>query len=121
MAPPTDKNAFDLVERLEERLGRGSGAAHRLTYRIETREFGLAITPENAISRYNVTGNAAFTLTDPAGAVRAEGLVTSFTSYSATGNTVSAVSAREDAYLRLMRILADQIVTRLTAARAPSG
>ena len=39
----------------------------------------------------------------------------SFTSYSATGSTVAGLAAEEDAALRLMHILADQIVTRLLA------
>lgn len=116
--PPGTKAAFDLVGRLEERLGRTADGDFRLSYRIETDETGLAITPEAAITRYNVTGSVAFTLTDNAGATRAEGQVASFTSYSATGTTVSTASAREDAYLRLMRILADEIVTRLIASGA---
>ena len=45
----------------------------------------------------------------------AGGTVDSFTSYSATGSTVAGLAAEEDAYLRLMRLLADQIVSRLLA------
>ena len=43
------------------------------------------------------------------------GRVESFTSWSATGSTVAGLTAEEDARLRLMRILADQIVARLLA------
>ncbi|WP_343080186.1 LPS assembly lipoprotein LptE [Ostreiculturibacter nitratireducens] len=110
---PEDKAGFDLVGRLEERLGRTADGEFRLSYRIETKETGLAITPEAAVTRYNVTGSVAFTLTDSMGATRAEGQVSTFTSYSASGTTVSTATAREDAYRRLMVILADQIVTRL--------
>ena len=46
--PPADKNGFDLVERLEERLGRTHAPAYRLGYRIETRVTPLAITSSNA-------------------------------------------------------------------------
>lgn len=118
---PTDKNAFDLVERLENRLGRPQAPNLNLRYSIDTQEFGLAITPENAITRYNVTGNIRFSLADQAGDVLADGLVTSFTSYSASGTTVSTTAARQDAYERLMSLLADQMVTRLIAARAGSA
>lgn len=113
---PVDKAGFDLVERLEERLGRPQAPRYALAYRIETKPIGIAITPENAIRRYNLTGNVAFTLTDIAtGAVVTQGRVGNFTSYSATGTTVSTLAAEEDAAYRLMRILADQMVTRLLA------
>lgn len=113
---PTDKNAFDLVERLEERLGRPSMAAYDLAYTITTIPVGVGITPENAITRYNLTGTVDWTLTARATTARvAGGRVESFTSYSATGSTVAGLAAEEDAALRLMRLLADQIVTRLIA------
>ncbi len=114
--PPTDRNAYDLVEHLETRLGRGPGDGLGLTlgYRITLEEVGLAITPENATARYNVTGTVAYVLKDREAALDA-GEVTSFTSYSATSTAVATKAARRDAYLRLMRILGDQIVTRLIA------
>lgn len=116
VADPTTKNAFDLVERLEERLGRPEAARYALDYTIETKPVGVAISPENAITRYNLTGTIQFTLTDiGTGAALTAGRVYSFTSYSASGSTVSTLAAEEDAAFRLMRILADQIVTRLLA------
>jgi LPS-assembly lipoprotein len=119
IAPPSDKNAFDLVERLEERLGRPVGGTMDLTYRIETSETGLAITPSNAITRYTVDGSVSFTLTDVVDRREiASGKVTSFTAYSASGTTVSTAASRQDAYQRLMRLLADQVVTRLVASAA---
>ena len=54
----------------------------------------------------------------PNGARVTGGRVQSFTAYSATGSTVAGLAAEEDAGLRLMRILADQIVARLIAASA---
>jgi LPS-assembly lipoprotein len=113
---PTDRNGFDLVERLEERLGRNDGAAWRLGYRIETDVTGLAITPADAITRYRVGGRVSYRLSRADGSVATAGSVTGFTSYAASGTTVSTVSARDDAYARLMVMLADQIVTRLVAA-----
>ena len=116
VADPADKNAFDLVERLEERLGRPSTDSFDLTYTIKTEPFGVGITPDNAITRYNLTGKIDWQLTDRASGTRVTGgTVDSFTSYSATGSTVAGLAAEEDAYLRLMRLLADQIVSRLLA------
>jgi LPS-assembly lipoprotein len=114
---PSDKNAFDLVERLEERIGRPATARFDLGYTISTNAIGVGITPDNAITRYNLTGRVDWTLTERAtGARVAGGRVDSFTSYSATGSTVAGLAAEEDAAFRLMRVLADQIVSRLIAS-----
>jgi LPS-assembly lipoprotein len=114
---PTDKNGFDLVERLEERIGRPATARFDLGYTITTKAIGVGITPESAITRYNLTGRVDWTLTERATGTRvAGGRVDSFTSYSATGSTVAGLAAEEDAAFRLMRILADQIVSRLIAS-----
>jgi LPS-assembly lipoprotein len=116
VADPTDKTGFDLVERLEERLGRPASATHDLAFTITTTPVGVGITPDNAITRYNLTGTIDWALTSRAtGARVAGGRVENFTSYSATGSTVAGLAAEEDAALRLMRMLADQIVTRLIA------
>jgi LPS-assembly lipoprotein len=118
-ADPTDKNAFDLVERLEERLGRPQDARYDLTYTITTEAVGVGITTENEITRFNLKGVIDYGLTDRAtGATLTRGRVQSFTSYSATGSTVAGLAAEEDAAYRLMRILADQIVARLLAEAA---
>ncbi len=116
---PTDKNGFDLVERLEERLGRPEDIRYDLGYRITTEAVGVGITTDNQITRYNLKGVVDWTLTERAtGARIAGGRVQNFTAYSATGSTVAGLAAEEDAAFRLMRILADQIVARLIAESA---
>ena len=116
---PADKNAFDLVERLEERLGRPETIRYDLAYTITTESVGVGITSDNKITRYNLKGVVDYALTDRATGVRVTGgRVQSFTAYSATGSTVAQLAAEEDAGLRLMRILADQITARLIAASA---
>ncbi|MBC7139365.1 MAG: hypothetical protein H5U17_11625 [Defluviimonas sp.] len=116
---PTNKNAFDLVERLEERLGRPQNVAFRLSYGITTQSRGLGITPDNTTTRYNIDGTVTYTLSDAvSGTPLAQGEVTTFVSYSASGSTVATVAAEEDAYARLMRLLADQIVSELIASSA---
>ena len=117
VSDPTDKRGFDLVERLEERLGRPEAPRFDLAYSISTEAIGVGITPENAITRFQLTGKIDWTLISRATGQRVTGgTVQSFTSYSATGSTVAGIAAEEDASLRLMRLLADQIVTRLIAA-----
>ncbi len=116
VADPSDKNAFDLVERLEERLGRPNADRFDLTYTIKTEPFGVGITPDNAITRYNVTGHVDYTLRSAADdSVLISGTVQNFTSYSASGTVVSTAAAERDAYVRLMRLLADEIVTDMIA------
>ena len=116
---PTDKNGFDLVERLEERLGRPEDHRYDLAFTITTEAVGVGITTENEITRYNLKGVIDYTLSDTATGTRLTGgRVQSFTAYSATGSTVAGLAAEEDAAFRLMRILADQIVARLIAASA---
>ena len=113
---PVTKLGFDLAERLEERLGRPDAAAFDLAHSIVTRAETLGITPEDAITRYHLTGHVDWTLTSRATGQRVTGgRVQGFTAYSATGSTVAGLAAEEDAAFRLMRMLADQIVSRLIA------
>lgn len=114
-ADPTDKRGFDLVQRLEERLGRPESPRFDLTYTITTKAIGVGVTPDGSITRYNLTGQVVWALTDTSGTRVTGGTVDSFTSWSATGSTVAGLTAEEDAGLRLMRLLADQIVLRLLA------
>lgn len=113
---PNDRNEFNLVRQLEQRLGRNTGGAYALSYELNLVEDELGILPDQTITRYNVSGQANFTVIRVAtDEVVTSGKVQSFTSYAATGTTVSTLTAEGDAYARLMVILADQIVTRLMA------
>lgn len=114
---PTDRNGFDLVGELRARLGRASNPAWRLGYRISAYPSGVGIMPSSTITRYNVVGSVSYSLRPAAGGKDvASGTVRNFTSYSASGTVVETAASERDAYLRLMRILADQIVTGLVAS-----
>lgn len=113
---PTTRDAFNLVARFEERLGRPQAPAYRLGYRIETRRVDLAVNTAGSILRSTLTGTAEWRLTSiSTGALVAEGRAESFTGSAATDATIAAQAAEEDAARRLMTILADQIVTEITA------
>lgn len=115
-AEPRDRPAFDFVERLEERLGPSDYPEYGLSYQIALDPVGVAITTDNAITRYHLTGIVTWSLTDViTGTELTGGRTENFTSYSATGSTVAGLAAAEDAAQRLMRILADQIVSQLLA------
>lgn len=116
---PSNKDQFDLVERLEERLGRPSAVAYRLSYRVSVKEEGQAISRTNRTNRYQLIGTLNYTLHGaPDGKALTSGKVASFTAYSAVGTSVGAAASEADARTRLMRILADQLVTKLVATSA---
>ncbi len=113
---PTDRRSFNFVEHFEKRMGRASMPKYTLAYTLNVSQTGLAISGSNDITRYNVIGNAAFELKDAAtGQVILKDKVNSFTSYSASDQPVSTLSAEEDAEKRLMVVLGDKIVTKLLA------
>ena len=116
---PDAREAYELVKRLEERLGQPDGARYRLEYRIETREEASGIAAAAETTRTQVFGTVTFTLTEKAtGQVVQSGSVTSFVSFSNQGTTVNTASGKVDAYRRLMVALADLLVTRLIAGAA---
>lgn len=116
IAEPEDRNAFLLVQRLEERLGRSSIPAFALDHTIRVSAKSLGIDAEGDVRRFNLVGQVDWTLREiETGEVRASGVVENFTGYSATGTTVATLTAERDARQRLMVILADQIVQRIQA------
>ncbi|MQQ08140.1 hypothetical protein GFB49_06725 [Epibacterium sp. SM1979] len=120
----SDVAAFFLVDALEQDLGRGEGGIYALDLSVKQTVEGQAITADNDITRFSVQGTANYTLRRLSdGVVVTSGAVDNFTGYSATGSTVDTLAGERDAEERLMRILADQIVTRLftTADLGPVG
>ncbi len=127
MDVPQNRNEFDLVRQLEQRLGHTTTPTYQLSYDISTRQDGVGVTPEQEIIRFNIVGDVRYTLTDVAtGTVLTTGRVDTFTGYSAgavdvtatppsTNATIATLAAQRDARARLMVALADQIVTQLVA------
>jgi LPS-assembly lipoprotein len=114
--PPVTRNDFDFVAAFEDLVGRAPEPAYRLSYQITVYVVSLAVTPEGSILRYNYVGSVAFQVKDAAtGAVLSQGATNSFTASAATRSTVAAAAAETDATVRLMAILADQVVTQLLA------
>jgi LPS-assembly lipoprotein len=111
---PDTAEGFAFVGQIEERLGRSSAPKYRLEYQIQTRSVGVGITPAAETTRFNLFGGVSFRLVDAAsGRVEAKGFEENFTGYSATRFTVSTRTVEREASVRLMKILADQVVTRL--------
>lgn len=117
VSEPDTRNAYLLTQRLEERLGRTPTPSYRLTVDVTSTEEDLAVDSEGVITRFNLIGQAEYVLVkEETGQVVTSGTVSNFTSYSATGTTVSELAAERDAQQRLMVLLADQIVIRLLSA-----
>lgn len=116
---PESRAGYLLVRRLEDRLGRGGAGRYTLGAQILIDEEGLGITADQRTTRYNLVGEADFSLRDAGtGQVLLSGNVEGFTGYSATGSTVATLAAERDALERLMTILADRITDRLIAGAA---
>ena len=112
--PPQDRNDYLLQRRIEERLGQATAGAWRLSTQIKTDNIGLGFTTDGNITRYNINGTTDYTLRRTGSSeIFRQGKIQHFTSYSATGTTVATLAAKRDAEVRLMTILADQIIDQL--------
>ena len=112
--PPQDRNDYLLQRRIEERLGQATAGAWRLSTQIKTDDIGLGFTTDGDITRYNINGTTDYTLRRTGSSeIFQQGKIQHFTSYSATGTTVATLAAKRDAEVRLMTILADQIIDPL--------
>lgn len=116
---PQDKNDFDFLQHMEQRLGRPDQPVYDMAYTITTATVGVGVNPQGEINRYNLTGVVDWVLTRRSDqVVVASGREQNFTSYSASGTTVAELTAEQDAGVRLMEILGDQVVTYLQATAA---
>jgi LPS-assembly lipoprotein len=112
---------FAMRERLTERLGEAADPTHRLAVDLELRTVASGITRRNDIVTYSVIGTTSFRLiplgtTEPVLRDR----LTAQTAYTApvskTSTAFASEAARQDAELRLARLLADRVVMRIAVA-----
>ncbi|MBM2575048.1 hypothetical protein JQC91_01910 [Jannaschia sp. Os4] len=113
---PDNEAGFEFIGRIEARLDRPAAPRYALAYDISTRRVAIGIDGSNRITRYNVEGTVAWTLT----AIGSEtpllqGTERSFTGYSVSGERLATPEPARDATRRLMIILADRVVARLLA------
>ncbi|MGB0439280.1 MAG: LPS assembly lipoprotein LptE, partial [Paracoccaceae bacterium] len=119
---PRDRNTQLFHNRILDRLGHPGGGAHRLNVTLSTTQQGLGTTSDGQTTLYQVSGVARFTLTqDGSGTLLSQGRTEGFTSYSATESTVATLAAETDATARLMTLLADQALDRMTLDMAARG
>lgn len=115
---PRSDADFDFVTALETRLGR-AGARYALEYDIDITRRDSARVAGLGETRVSLIGTLRYRLAQAdSGAEITAGSLRNFTNYSTTATQLATLRAREDAQARLMRILADQLATRLIAALA---
>ncbi len=119
VADPVRPRDFDFVAQMEARLGRPTAPRFDLSYRISTSERGAARVAGLGETRVTLFGTVSYELTDRATDTQVtEGSLRNFTNFSTTDTQLATRRAEENAEVRLMRILADQVVARLIAALA---
>jgi LPS-assembly lipoprotein len=109
------RNAFELRDRLIERLGvLESDPTYLLKYRSSIKSKNLTISKDNDVTRYTLQGETNFDLVDLVSKkVIYTNTIVSNTAYSATAGTYPTAVAERDANVRLSRDMADKIVTLL--------
>jgi LPS-assembly lipoprotein len=107
---------FELRERLIERYGSADADARfALTFDLTIDETELVVNEEAEITRYALSGTVAYEVRNRAtGELLHKDLVRTVTAYSATSATFPTTIAERDANVRLVRALADLMVTRLS-------
>ncbi len=114
LAEPATRLDFEYRSAIQDRVGPAAASAPLLTWTLTTEDRVVATTDVEETRRVEIAGAAGWTLTDAAGRALAAGTERAFTSWSATGTTVSVRAAERDAQDRLAAILADRTIARLT-------
>ena len=109
------RNAFELRDRLNERLGTPEGTpTYILKYKTNVVPKNLTISKDNDVTRYTLQGETSFELIELlTQKVVYKNTIVSNTAYSATAGTYQTAIAERDANVRLSRDMADKIVTLL--------
>lgn len=114
--PPRNRREFELVARLEERLGVPDRPRYALTHDLSVSRQSVAITGTDDVLRVRINGRVSYALVEAASDAQVlAGRVSTFTEYSTFGTTLATDAAEQDANDRLMVALADQIVAELLA------
>ncbi len=105
----------DLIERLTP-FGEPAQARYGLFIETSQSSGALAIQSDSTITRYNLTVNATFVLTDRAGGQRLyQGSARAVGSYDAVRSDFATLTAEQDSARRTVREVAEDIRSQLTA------
>ena len=109
---PQNRNEYMLYSKLEESFGHLENPVFSLSVSYDVTSKGLGSL--GSITRYNLIGNANFRLVEiSSGSLIIGDKLKTFTSYSASSQTLATETAARAAQDRLMRAIADQISTSI--------
>ncbi len=111
---------FAFRERMRRRVGHEPEGA-RLDFVLRFDPQGVAVTRQADITRYRLRGEADFRLTDPAGAVLAEGSVAATGGYDAGAGSFAVRAAERRERVRLSEELAELVAVRLLSGASRAG
>ena len=111
---PKDRVEFELVRNLEKQFRKKSSRQYELNYTLTIKEEKIVVSASQTLERYSLFGSLKYSLTHKDGNVVLTNIAKSFTGYSATGTPLATESAKRDAQDRLMAILAEQVLTRIS-------
>lgn len=110
---PADRRDFQFVAALEERLGRPASERYTLAYSMDIAETERGTVRGFGATRNQMRGRLDYVLARPDGTEVTAGQVRAGTAYSLTSTQLATLAAREDAELRVIRMLVDALVARL--------
>ena len=110
---PVTRRDFNFVSALEDRLGPPGDGVFHLAYTIDITETERGAVRTVGATRNLMRGQLRYVLTRADGTAVTDGQVGANTAYSLTSTQLATLAAREDAELRLVRMLVDAMVSRL--------
>jgi LPS-assembly lipoprotein len=116
--PVAERDGYELRNTLIDLLGSNGetrGKRYKLTIAIRESNQGVALRGDAAITRYNDTLAATFTLTDLDGKTLLSGSQTGLTAYNVTASPYATLSAQQDADKRAAQDIAERIRLDLAA------
>jgi LPS-assembly lipoprotein len=116
--PMPERDGYELRNTLIDLLGSNGVAAgkrYRLTVNLKQTSRGVALRNDAAITRYNDTLDADYTLTDMAGGTITSGAQTSLSAYNVAASSYATLAAQRDSSKRAAMAIAERIRLDLAA------
>jgi len=116
--PMAERDGYELRNTLIDLLGSNgvmAGKRYRLTIHLTQTSRGVALQNDAAITRYNNTLDAEYTLTDMSGTAVTTGSQTSLSAYNVADSSYAALTAQRDSSRRAALAIAERIRLDLAA------
>ena len=116
--PMAEREGYELRNTLIDLLGSNgttAGKRYRLTVHLKQTSRGVALQNDAAITRYNDTLDADYTLVDLAGTTITTGSQTSLSAYNVANSPYATLAAQRDSSRRAAMAIAERIRQDLAA------